>query len=135
MRTRWVGITFVAIAALGIVLYKEHVIHSATVQTAHAVPPGKPEIILIADFRESGTEDNCAEIIRLVRAAASRGAAVQELSPDSEFRILKRYRVLTVPTVLILDRDGSVVFRYEGEEELTVREIRDKLASLGETKR
>lgn len=135
MNAGWAGVALVAIAAVGIVVYKQHRVGTETGQLASGASSQKREIILVADFREAGTEDNCAEIIRLVRAAASRGVAVRELSPDSESPLLKEYRVLTVPTLLIVDRDGNVASRYEGEENSTVREIRDKLVSLSEAKR
>lgn len=96
----------------------------------------KPEIILVADPREANeTGDNCAEIIHLVREAGKRGTKVEELTPDSDSPLLKQYRVLTNPTVLILDREGKVVSRYEGESGSTVKEIRDRLASLSEAQR
>jgi hypothetical protein len=49
--------------------------------------------------------------------------------------VLKQYKVLTIPTVLIFDRDGSVASRYEGEERATVEQIRNALSKLGEVKR
>lgn len=134
MRTRWTGVALVAIAAFGIVGYKQHRLRTASGQAAQALSSDKPEIVLVVDPREAGSEDNCAEIIRLVRAAAGRGVAVRELSPESESPLLKQYRVLTIPTVLILDRDGNVVSRYEGEEDSTVQAIRDKLASSSRVK-
>ena len=72
----------------------------------------------------------CAEIIHSVRAAGERGVLVQELSPDSKSEMLHRYRVLTVPTVLILDRSGLVVLRFEGEDRHTVIAVRTQLAQL-----
>jgi len=59
-----------------------------------------------------------------------RGIPVQELSPDSKSEMLHRYRVLIVPTVLILDRSGQVVFRFEGEDRQTVVAVRTQLAQL-----
>ena len=135
MKTRWIGVALVAIAAVGIVGYKQHRLRTESGQVAQGPSSEKPEIILVVDLREAGSEDNCAEIIRLVRAAAGRGVVVQELSPDSASPLLKRYRVLTVPTVLILDRDGNVTSRDEGEENSTVQAIRNKLASFNGVKR
>ena len=71
MKARWGGVALVAISALGIVVYKERVVRTATGETTRPGLSAKPEIVLVADFREAGTNDNCAEIIRLVRAAAS----------------------------------------------------------------
>jgi hypothetical protein len=135
MKTRWASVALVVIAAFGIIGYKHHRLRAASGQLAQAFSSGKPEIVLVVDPREAGSGDNCAEIIRLVRAAAERGVAVRELSPESESPLLKRYRVLTVPTLLILDPDGNVVSRYEGEESSTVQEIRDRVVSFSGVKR
>lgn len=135
MKTRWVGVTLVVMVAVGIVTYKEHRSRVSTTPGPQGQSSGKPEIVLVVDPREADTADNCAEIIRLVRAAAKRGVVVQELSPNSESPLLKQYKVLTIPTVLILDRDGNVASRYEGEESSTLQQIRNGLASLSEVKR
>jgi len=135
MRKRWASVVLVAIAGIGIVTYKQHRLRTASGQAAQVLSSDKPEIVLVVDPREAGSKDNCAEIIRLVRAATARGVVVRELSPASESPLLKRYRVLTVPTLLILDHDGNVISRYEGEENSTVQEIRDKLASFNGVKR
>ena len=136
MRTRWVGVVLVVIAAIGIVAYKQQRVRRAGGQSTPELWSSKPEIVLVVDPREADSKgDNCAEIIRLVRAAGGRGAKIQELSPESESPLLKQYRILSVPTVLILDRDGNVVSRYEGEESSTVHQIRDRLANLSEVQR
>ena len=69
-------------------------------------------MLLVADLSEADSADACAEIIHSVRAARERGVQVQELSPDSKSEMLRRYRVLTIPTVLILDRSGQVVLAF-----------------------
>jgi hypothetical protein len=135
MKARWAGVVLVAIAALGIVGYKQHRLRTASGQAAQGLSSDKPEIVLVVDPRDAGSKDNCAEIILLVRAATARGVVVRELSPDSESPLLKRYRVLSVPTVLILDPDGNVISRYEEEENSTVQKIRDRLASFSGVKR
>ena len=116
MRPRWLGVAAVVIVAVGIITYKEHRSRTSTNPRVQGLSSDNPEIILFVDPREADTADNCAEIIRVVRAAAKRGVVVRELSPDSESPLLKQYRVLTIPTVLILNRDGNVTSRYEGEE-------------------
>lgn len=134
MKVRWAGVVLVAIAALAIVGYKQHRILRTGAQLAKTASLDRPEIIAVVDPREADTADNCAEIIRIVQAEAARGTAVEQLSPDSASPLLKRYHVLTIPTVLILDHDGNVISRYEGEENSTVAEIRKKLANSGESK-
>ena len=135
MKTHWVGVALVVVVAVGLVAYKEHRSRVSSSPETQGQSSDKPEIVLVVDPREADTADNCAEIIRLVRAAAKRGVTVQELSPNSASPLLKQYKVLTIPTVLILDRDGNVVSRYEGEESSTVQQIRNKLASLAEVRR
>jgi hypothetical protein len=79
---------------------------------------------------EADSADACAEIIPSVRAARERGVQVQELSPDNKSEMLHRYRVLTVPTVLILDGSGRIVLRFEGEDRQTVVAVRTQLSQL-----
>jgi hypothetical protein len=74
--------------------------------------------------------DPCAEIIHLVRSARDRGIAVQELEPDSKSELLTRCHVLTIPTVLIMDGNGQVVSRFEGEGRDTVKAVRARLEQL-----
>ena len=134
MKTPWVGVALVVVVAIGIVTYKEYRFRVFNTPGRQGQSSDKPEIILITDPREADTADNCAEIIRLVRAAAKRGVIVQELSPNSESPLLKQYKVLTIPTVLILDSDGNVASRYEGEESSTVQQIQNRLSTLAEAK-
>lgn len=135
MRTRWAGITLVVLVAAGIVFYKHHRSASGASAPAQSASTPKPEVILVADLCEVDLPgDNCAEIIRLVREAIGRGVKVQEFLPESDSPLFKQYRVLTNPTVLILDRDGKVLSRYEGESVATVQEIRNRLATLGEAR-
>jgi hypothetical protein len=136
MRPRWVGVLLVVIVAVGIVAYKQQRVRRPSDQLISELSSNKSEIVLIVDPREADSNgDNCAEIIHLVRGAGGRGIRVQELAPESDSPLLKQYRVLSVPTVLILDGDGNVVSRYEGEETSTVQEIRDRLANLSEVQR
>lgn len=135
MRTRWAGIALVVLVAAGIVLYKHYRSPSSSSALAQSASAPKAEIILVADLREANEPgDNCAEVIRLVREASGRGVKVQEFSPESDSALLKQYHVLTNPTVLILDRHGKVLSRYEGESVATVQEIRNRLATLGEAR-
>ncbi len=91
---------------------------------------GEPKIVLVADLSEAEEKCACGEIIRAVRAAQKKGIATQELTPDSKSEVLRRYRVLTTPTVLFLDADGKDIARYEGEDEKTVAEIKSHLDRL-----
>jgi hypothetical protein len=44
--------------------------------------------------------------------------------------MLRRYHILTVPAVLIIDRSGQVVSRIEGEDRETATAVRDQLGQL-----
>lgn len=145
MRARWVGIIVIVVVAVAIVAHKGRRSHNATAQLQRKTvvqlkdnpsstnAPTKAEVILVADLSEASKKgDNCAEIIHLVREAGKRGIKVQEFAPDSDSLLIKQYHVLTVPTVLVLDPNGKVVSRYEGESGSTVREIRTRLTALDE---
>lgn len=124
---KWIGLVAVTLIAVTIVAYKARVSPKAPAAGADALP----RVLLVADLREADSEDDaCAEIIRSVRAAGARGVAVQELNLDSKSDLLRRYRVLTLPTVLILDPNGEVVSRFEGEERETVTAVQTQLEKL-----
>ncbi len=89
----------------------------------------------MADLSEAEEKCACGEIIRAVRAAQHKGVTTQEFSPDSKSELLKRYRILTAPTVLFLDAKGKEIARYEGEDEKTVEAIRSQLKRMTEGKR
>lgn len=125
MKVKWSGIVAVALVVIAITAYK---VHTKRVTVGEA--KGPPRVLLVADLSEADSADACAEIIQSVRAARERGVPVQELSPESKSEMLRRYRVLTIPTVLILDRGGQVVLRFEGEDRQTVTAVRTQLAQL-----
>lgn len=132
MKTRWIGILFVVIVVAGIIAWKLHGQPRATVQIAGGGSSATPQVILVANLREANDKgDNCSTIIHLVRVAGERGIAIRELSPGSPSPLIKRYHVLTIPTVLVLQH-GRVVSRYEGESQATVQKIRARLAKLEE---
>jgi hypothetical protein len=126
-KTKWVGLAAVLAVAFAIIGYKAR---SSPHQQASNVP-ASPRVVLVANMSEADSPgDNCAEIIRLVRSARERGIPVEELSPDSKSELIARYHVLTIPTVLILDPDGKVVSRFEGETSQTVAAVHAQLGRL-----
>ena len=125
MKIKWSGILAVVVIVIGIAAYKRHTTHAAA--TSENDPP---RVLLVADLSEADSADACADIIRSVRATRQRGIPAQELTPDSKSEMLRRYRVLTIPTVLIIDRSGEVVSRFEGEDQQTVTAVREQLAQL-----
>lgn len=125
MRSRWIGLSCVAIAALAIVVYKQR---EAT--TAGAVI-GSPSVLLVADLKEAGSAgDRCAEIMAAVRAARTRGVKVAEFSPDSASPLLKQYHVVSIPTVVIIRKDGREDGRFVGESESMVQALKTRLATM-----
>ena len=126
MQRKWMGLIGVVAIAGAIIGYKAHV--SAE---SKASLTGLPRVLLVAELSEANAPgDACAEIIHLVRTVRDRGVAVQELEPGSKSELLARYHVLTIPTVLILGKDGNPVARYEGEGRDTVKAVRAALEHL-----
>lgn len=126
MRVRWLGISLVAVLVLAILLLKSHLGPGVSTDVS-----GPPAVVLVADLREAGEpNDGCALIIRAVREASKRGVHTAELPPDSRSDLLRRYHVLTAPTVLIFDKTGKEISRFEGEDSATVHAIEARLASL-----
>jgi thioredoxin-like negative regulator of GroEL len=124
---KWVGLVAVALTLIAMIAYKARVSPQPTTADAEVLP----RVLLVADLSEADAEDDaCAEIIRAVRAARARGVTVQELNPDTKSDLLRRYRVLTIPTVLILDPKGEVVSRFEGEGRETVTAVKTQLERL-----
>ena len=123
--SKWISVIAVALAAIAIVVYKTRV------QQPERASNELPRVLLVADLSEADKEgDRCAEIIQAVRRAHARGITVQEHNPDSKSPLLNRDRVLTAPTVLILDAQGEVVSRHEGEAPQTVAAMRTRLEQL-----
>lgn len=132
MRVRWPGLALVLVLVIGIVFLKSRTRQNA----APATVKGTPSVILVADPSEANdSDDGCAVMFRAVRQAAKRGVAVAEVAPNSNSDLLRRHRVLTVPTVLLLDKTGREITRFEGEDAATVRAVQDRLASLSEVSR
>ncbi len=132
MKINRMALIGVFVAAGAVIAYKEfrNIPAQSTVQTS-----GEARVVLVADLSEAEDRCACGEIIRAVRATQKKRIPTQELSPDRRSELLNRYRVLTVPTVLILDTDGKEIARYEGEDEKTVEAIQAGLKQLIEGSR
>lgn len=127
MKVRWTGLILVLLLVAAIVGAKLH--KQARVQNSPQA--SNPAILLVADLSEANeTNDVCADIIHAVRDAAQRGIPVKEVIPDSGPELLKRYHILSAPTVVILDGKGNEVARFEGESKDTLAAIRARLAAL-----
>jgi hypothetical protein len=127
MKVRWPGVILVALLVLGTLFLKSRMRQHAAPATA----TGIPSVILVADPSEANdSDDGCAVMFRAVRQAAKRGVAVAEVAPHSNSELLHRYHVLTEPTVLLLDKAGNEIARYEGEDAATVKAVQNRLATL-----
>ncbi|MFP5205149.1 MAG: hypothetical protein ACLGSH_07320 [Acidobacteriota bacterium] len=132
MKTRWIGILFVVVVVAGIIAWKRNSQPRAAAQNAQAGSSATPQVILVANLREANDKgDNCSVIIHLVRDAGAHGIRIRELSAGSPSPLIKRYHILTIPTLLVLYH-RRVVSRYEGESQSTVQKIRTRLAKLEE---
>lgn len=131
MKVRWLGVSFVTVLVICTLLLKSHTRHTALSSNLNS----PPAVILVADLSEANDPtDPCATIISAVRTASKQGVPVAELSPHSNSDLLRRHRVLTVPTVLILDKSGNEIGRFEGEDATTVKAIQTRLSALAGTK-
>jgi hypothetical protein len=127
MKVRWPGVIVVALLVVGTLFLKGRMRQHAAPTTATGM---MPSVILVADPTEANnSDDGCAVMFRAVRQAAKRGVAVAEVAPDSNPDLLRRYHVLTVPTVLLLDKTGKEVTRFEGEDAATVKAVQNRLAT------
>ncbi len=118
-----------ALAAGLIVIKKRNVLPQSDEQTA------APAVVLVADLREADSpNDTCARIIQAVREARSRGISVTELMPGSDSVLLRNHRVVVAPTVLVLDKDGRELNRFEGESVSTLEAVRTRLSQLQSSK-
>ncbi len=128
-RAAYVIVT-VALAA-GLIIFKQRTAPRTTSQEVSL-----PTVVLIADLGEADSpNDTCAQIIQVVREARSRGVSVSELMPNSDSALLRNHRVVVAPTVLILDRDGRELSRFEGESVATLDAIRTRLQQIQSDRR
>ena len=118
-------IIVVALAA-GLIIFKQRTVSNSRYQQVDV-----PSVLLVADLREADSpNDTCAQIIQVVRDARSRGVIAVELMPNSDSALVRHHRILVTPTVLVLDRDGRELNRFEGESVATLDAIRTKLTQL-----
>ena len=120
------GVVLVAVAVIVTVKAISRSTASATAVTANV---NRPSVVLVADAREADSDCGCGQIIRRVRAAKAQGVAVEEVAPD-DVDAVRRYGVTVVPTVLLLDADGRVVARREGESTETLTAVSRDLTRL-----
>ena len=131
MKMKTLAVAAILVAAVAIVAVKATRPRPAA--AAAVMRNDTPSIVLVADPREADTDCGCGQIIRLVREAKARGVAVEELSPADPG--VARYGVAVVPTVLVLDTEGRVVARREGESNDVLAAITADLTGLEGQKR
>ena len=123
MKKNTLYVIVVVLLAAGLVIFKQRTARKSTNQEVSL-----PAVVLVADLREADSpNDTCAQIIRVVREARSRGVRVSELMPNSDSALLRNHRIVVVPTVLVLDREGRELNRFEGESVATLNAIRTRL--------
>jgi len=83
-----------------------------------------PAIII---FTES-TCDSCQEVVRLIRGPAGAGIPVADVEFGAEPALHRRFGIDTVPTTLVVDREGSVVGGWTGR--VDVGELAAALAEI-----
>lgn len=100
----------------------------------HRPPPiqqaavqGQATVLLFADLREADASCGCGDIIRAVRESRSRGWALQELEPGSQDPRVARFKLVTSPTVVLLDPKGLETARFEGEGDHTLADLKARL--------
>ena len=126
MKKNTLYVIVLLVLAAGLVIYKQRTAPRSTNPEVSL-----PEVVLIADLGEADSStDTCAEIIRVVREARGRGVKVLELMPNSDSSLLRNHRVVVVPTVLVLDRDGRELSRFEGESVATLGAIRTRMGQI-----
>ena len=126
MKKNTLYVIIVVVLAAGLVIFKQRTAPKSTNQEVSL-----PAVVLIADLREADSpKDTCAQIIQVVREARSRGVRVAELMPNSDSALLKNHRVVVAPTVLVLDKDGRELSRFEGESIATLEAIRTRLNQI-----
>ena len=126
MKRNTLYVIIVVVLAAGLVIFKQRTASKSPNQEV-----ALPAVVLVADLREAdSTNDTCAAIIRVVREARDRGVRVAELMPNSDSALLKNHRVVVAPTVLVLDKDGQELSRFEGESVATLDAIRTRLKQI-----
>ena len=132
MKRGMLGIIAVAAIAIGIVVYKQvgRSSREGRAPVASPVVSASPSVVLVADFSEAGTDDPCAEIIRLVRDAGARGVPVREIPSGQDSPLLREYRVTVEPTVLVVDAERRVLSRHEGESPKMIAALKKDLEKL-----
>lgn len=128
MKIRWVQVACVLAVAFAIVAYRH-----ATAEPAQLIT-SKPAVLLVANLKEADKpHDGCARIIAAVRAAHARGVPVDVLMPDSRSPMLSKYRVVSIPTVVFIGKNGHATARFVGEKPQTVQAVTSRLATLNST--
>jgi hypothetical protein len=126
MRKQTLYVVGVVLLVSALVIFKQRTVRKGTEQQDL-----RPAVVLVADLREADSpNDTCAQIIRAVRVAGSRGVRVLELMPDADSPVLKNHRIFVAPTVLVLDKDGRELSRFEGESTATLDAIRMRLSQI-----
>jgi hypothetical protein len=139
MKAKWLGMVLICALATGVLLAKQlrdpQTASHAGSTAASAAATAQAQVLLFADPSEAESSCGCGEVFRAVRAASARGVSVRELDPAQNRDVMRQYRVLVEPTVLVLDQQGREIRRHEGESSDVVAAIRTDLDRLSGTMR
>lgn len=127
------GIAAVGVSVLAILVFRP--------QSPPVSPAGDPgavaderssgdRVVLVADFREAESSCGCGQIIQRVRVLATKGVPIEEIDPRRSPDRAASYRALVNPTVIVTDRAGVELRRFEGEDENTVSMLDAELSRL-----
>jgi len=127
MKVRWIGLAIVLAILVAIFVVKAR---WGKIQNSSQTASNKPQVVLVATPAEAVSITRCGEIVQAVRTAAQHGVKVQELTPDSKSELVARYHILQTPTVLVLDMNGEVRSRFEGEAPETLAALRLEMGRM-----
>lgn len=130
MKTSWIGLGAVVLVAGGLIAYKMERPPAPPQHAGTAERVAVPQVLMVADLSEAGTQDGCGKIIAAVQAAEQRHVRVATFNVGDKSALISRYRVLVSPTVLVLTPDGKVAERFEGESPAVVSKVQASLSKL-----
>ncbi len=90
-------------------------------------------VLLFANLSEADEPCSCGDVIRAVRAAASRGVKAREVdtrNKDERSKVSQQYKIMVSPAVLFLDDAGKEVSRFEGESKETLEGVKSTLDKM-----
>jgi len=91
------------------------------------------KVLVAVDFSKADEQSGTGEMIRAVRAAATKGVRTREIDTRDKDRwevASHRYKIVVQPTVILLDDADKEVRRLEDESKATVAALNADLQSM-----